>query len=152
MSNTPPNAPFATWIQRGLTAVLAGLALGGAVYWVMQILALGRVDPHVRFVAQPEPEVAQAHWSRLLGAGGSPTVAAEPAQSALTLVAVIARGTQAGRAIISINGQKAQVYRPGDEVQNGRYVVELGPRQVGLGASPQGPVIEVLTLKVPRLP
>ena len=152
MAHTPVRTPPSIWFQRGLTAALAALALGGVAFWVAQILALGRADPHVRFTAQAEPVLAPEALSRALGHDGAATVAASPVQSVFTLVAVIARGTREGQAMIAINGQKAQAYQPGDEVQAGRYVVELGPRQVGLGASPQGPVLEVLELKVPRLP
>ena len=152
MSNPLPIQPAATWAQRVTTAVLAGLALGGAVFWVMQVLALGRADPHVRFVAEPVPAGEPAPLARILGGDGVPAVASGSPRSTLTLVAVIARGTQAGSAMISIDGQKAQPFRPGEEVQAGRYVLELGPRSVALGPAPQGPVVEVLELKVPRLP
>ena len=139
-------------MERGVTAALAGLALGGVVFWVMQILALGRTDAVVRFVAEPERGTERTALGSLLGAQAKPSTTAEQPQSALTLVAVIARGLHAGSAMISVNGQKAQAYQPGDEVQPGRYVLELGPRQVGLGPSLQGPVAEVLELKVPKLP
>jgi hypothetical protein len=152
MSNPHLIQPAATWAQRVATAVLAGLALGGAVFWVMQILALGRADPHVRFVAEPAPAGEPAPLARILGGDGVPALASGPPGSSLTLVAVIARGSQAGSAMISINGQKAQPFRPGDEVQAGRHVLELGPRSVALGPSPHGPVVEVLELKIPRLP
>ncbi len=152
MTNTHPSTPAATWIRRAITALLAGLAFGGAVFWVMQILALGHPDPRVRFVTEPEPVGDVAPLGRLLGAQGAPMGAPGQAPPALTLVAVIAPGTQAGSAMISVDGQKSQAYRPGDEVQAGRYLIELGPRSVGLGPAPQGPVVEVLSLKVPRLP
>ena len=139
-------------MERGVTAALAGLALGGVVFWVMQILALGRADPHVRFVAEPVAAGEPAPLARILGGDGVPAVASGSPSSTLTLVAVIARVTQAGSAMISIDGQKAQPYRPGEEVQAGRHVLELGPRSVALGPTPQGPVVEVLELKIPRLP
>ncbi len=151
MRNTPLPTSAATWIQRGVTAALAGLALGGVVFWGAQMLALGRSD-EVRFVAEPNGAVAQAQLGQALGAQAVPAQATEQPKSALTLVAVIARGQRSGSAMISVNGQKAQAYQPGDEVQAGRYVIELGPRRVGLGLSPQGPVVEVLELKVPKLP
>lgn len=151
MRNTPVTPGAATWIQRGVTAALAGLALGGVVFWVAQSLALGRSE-EVRFVADPDAGAHRARLAQALGGQTAPSQAAEQTRSALTLVAVIARGQRAGSAMISVNGQKAQAYQPGDEVQPGRYVLELGPRQVGLGPGPQGPVVEVIELKVPKLP
>jgi hypothetical protein len=139
------------WVQRGVTAALAGLALGGGVFWVAQILSLGSVDASVRFVAEPPQTSQSVPLGRILGARETAAQANVP-KSTLSLVAVIASGTQSGSAMISINGQKALAYAPGEEVQAGRHVVELGLRRVGLGPDPKGPVTEVLELKVPRLP
>lgn len=151
MTNTRFRSPDPIWAQRVVTTVLAGLAVGGVVFWFTQILGLSQSDPNLRFLPEARPTASGAGLGRALGAQAVAPATAAP-KTTLKLVAVIARGTHAGSAMIAIDGQKAEPYQPGDEVQPGRFVVELGLRHVGLGPSPQGPVSETLELVVPQLP
>ena len=144
------NAP-SIWIQGLITALLSALAVGGAMFWGLQITSMPQAGGDVRWVELPAQPAQAASWTRILGAGTAEKNLPEvPAN--LALVAVIARGDGGGTALLAAAGQKAQAYQIGDEVQPGRYLLQVGLRSASLGASPKGPATEVLELAVPTLP
>jgi hypothetical protein len=151
MQKARPNALDLTWGHRAVTLGLLALAAGGAMFWVMQIAGVSHFVADMRFttgtpnaISTPDDGLAKA-----LGGGASPSPT--QASSTLALIAVVNRnGT--GTALIAIDGQKAQAYQPGDQVQPGRFLIRLGLRSAELGANPKGPATEVLNIKVPELP
>lgn len=154
MTTTAHPSIRSIWLARGLTALLSALAVGSVVFWVLQITAMPQTGSDVRWVGQPPAQAEASRWIRALG---QPSVA--PAAAAveipLTLVAVIAQAGQGGRggaALIAAAGQKAQTFQVADEVQPGRFLLEVGLRSARLGPSPRGPVTETLELAVPALP
>ncbi|MEY2622382.1 MAG: hypothetical protein RIT26_2202 [Pseudomonadota bacterium] len=138
------------WIQRGLTALAAALAAASVVFWVLQILALPTPTREVRWVDTAPAQQAYP-LSQALGANKAASVEVAP-DPGLTLLAVIAQAGHRGAALIAAAGQKPQTHQVGDEVQAGRFLVEVGLRSAGLGPTAQGPVTEVLTIPVPALP
>jgi general secretion pathway protein C len=151
MQKASPRTTDSTWIHRTVTLGLMALAVGGGVFWAMQIMGISHFVPDMRFTgASTEPAALPDHdLARALGGGATASTTQAPAS--LVLVAVVNRNG-AGAALIAIDGQKAQAYRPGDQVQAGRYLIRLGLRSAELGSNPNGAATEVLSIKVPELP
>ena len=147
---TPPSHKPLIWAHGLVTALMAALALGGIAYWVLQLSAMPQAGHDARWVDLPQSQSTLAPWGRVLGVSDQRTAAPEQAAN-LSLVAVISAG-QGGMAVIAATGQKAQTYQVGDEVQPGRFLVQVGLRSASLGPSAQGPAQEVLELTVPALP
>ncbi|MDI9331629.1 MAG: type II secretion system protein N [Alphaproteobacteria bacterium] len=140
-----------SWPQRLVTLLLAGLAVGSVVFWGLQISAMPSAE-EVRWVEQTKGDAPQA-WQRALGGTQAQATAPAPvAGSPLTLVAVLARGSQGGMAVIASSGQRGESYRVGDEVQPALVLLEVGLRSVRLGPAVGGPATQVLELAVPVMP
>jgi general secretion pathway protein C len=117
----------------------------------MQIMGVSHFVPDMRFTrGAPEP-LSSADNALVRALGGGPSSLTTRAPATLALVAVVNRNG-AGAALIAIDGQKAQIYQPGDPVQPGRYLIKLGLRSAELGPTPQGAATEVLNISVPELP
>ena len=135
-------------------STLAALAVGSAVFWVLQISALPRVVSELRFAPEVDAKPASqpAELAQALGAVATPSAAPVAEDSAaLKLVAVVGAGRQ-GTALIAFRDQKAQPYDVGTEVRPGLFLVRLGLRSAELGSAPQGATTLTLTLSVPELP
>lgn len=145
------NAPASNWTQRGVSLALIALAVGSVMFWAMQVVGISNWVPDLRFApSNPQPSVAaDLGLARALGGGASANPKA--ASVNLALVAVVNQNGQ-GVALIAADGQKAQAYQLGDQVQPGRYLIQLGLRSAQLGPDPKGAATEVLNIKVPQLP
>ncbi len=137
---------------QALAGLLMALAAASGMFWGLQISGLSSSEASPRFATQDlAPTAAGSSLAQTLGA----TSVASGPQSApnprMTLVAVMG-SEQQGSALIALDGQKAQSYEVGAQIQGGRYLVRLGSRRAELGLSPQGPITETLTLPVPELP
>ena len=134
------------------TCALPILAAASGVFWGLQISGLSSSDSNLRFAPQdPTPSVLGSSLARALGVTSVPSGPQSAPNPRLTLVAVMG-SEQQGTALIALDGQKAQTYQVGAQIQGGLYLVRLGPRRVELGLSPKGPITETLTLPVPELP
>lgn len=143
-------------LARAWTLGLLALAVGSLVFWGLRLGSMPQSVPQLRFVTTPGlAALSPDGLGRALGVVAQPDSApttAPAARSALSLAGVMARGQGRGAALISIDGQKAQAFETGQEVQAGLYVLAVEPRVVRLGSSPQGPVTDTLTLLPPTLP
>ncbi len=140
---------------RASALVLVALAVGSLVFWGLRLGSMPQSVPELRFVSTPAlAGLTPDGLGRALGAVATPDAAptVPAARSSLTLAGVMARGQGRGAALISVDGQKAQVFETGQAVQAGLYVLAVEPRVVRLGASPQGPVTDTLELVPPALP
>ena len=149
-ASSAPVSPSRT--PQALAGLLMALAAASGVFWGLQISGLSSSESNLRFAPQdPTPAAVGPSLALALGA----TSVASGPQSApnprMTLVAVMG-SEQQGTALIALDGQKAQTYEVGAQIQGGLYLVRLGLRRVELGSSPQGPITETLTLPVPELP
>ena len=137
-----------------LTLLLTAFAVASAVFWVLQVMALPRFVPDLRFASEAhvQPGSQAAGLARALGdvANQAPAPVVEDS-TALKLVAVVGAGRQ-GTALIAFRDQKAQPYDVGTEVRPGLFLVRLGLRSAELGSAPQGATTLTLTLSVPELP
>ncbi len=143
-------------LARVWTLGLLALAVGSLVFWGLRLGSMPQSVPQLRFVATAPPAgLSPDGLGRALGVVSvtdSVQASAPAARSSLGLAGVMARGQGRGAALISIDGQKAQAFETGQEVQAGLYVLAVEPREVRLGSSPQGPVTDTLTLLPPALP
>jgi hypothetical protein len=117
----------------------------------MQIMSVSHFVPDMRFTSGSPESLASADNDLARDLGGGSSALANQAPTTLALVAVVNRNG-AGTALIAIEGQKAQAYLPGDQVQPGRYLIKLGLRSAELGPNPQGVATEILSIPVPELP
>jgi general secretion pathway protein C len=151
MQKTSPTPSDLTWTHRTVTLGLIALAVGGGVFWVMQIMGVSHFVPNMRFTQNKPESFSSAEHALAQALGGGSSALANQAPATLALVAVVNRNG-AGAALIAIEGQKAQAYLPGDQVQPGRYLIKLGLRSAELGPHPQGVATEMLSIPVPELP
>ena len=128
-------------------------AVTGALVWAL---------PQLRQPTPIPPQVAMESMAMLAVVGGpermlgTPMPAAmkvappPPRQNRFMLLGVIAphHGGAAGLALISVDGQPAQVIAVGHEVEPGTQVLAVTHRQVELGAAAGAPTV---TLELPAL-
>ena len=149
-ASSPPVAPSRT--PQALAGLLMALAAASGVFWGLQISGLSPAAADLRFVPQdPLPTAIGTSLAQALGATAPASGLQAAPNPRMTLVAVMG-SEQQGSALIALDGQKAQSYEVGAQIQGGRYLVRLGSRRAELGLSPQGPITETLTLPVPELP
>jgi len=138
------------WLIRLLTFLLAALAAGSALYWVLKWPASG---PAVRDVtiAPATTVIDTDKIARLLGASQDPapaTEAAEVGAANFKLIGVIAQGSQ-GSALIAVDGQSAKPFRVGSEVGNGLLLRAVSSRTAQLASAMNTPAS--VTLELPKL-
>jgi len=138
------------WLIRLLTFLLAGLAAGSALYWVLKWPTSG---PAVRdmTVAPAAAVVDTDKLAQLLGASQGPAVASEAAdvgEANFKLVGVIAQGSQ-GSALIAVDGKPPKPFRVGSEVGNGLVLRAVSSRTAQLASAMNTPAS--VTLELPKL-
>ena len=120
------------WWLRITTFALAALAAASATYWAS----------NPQLVAQ------------LLGGGqtsteaASPTAASEAARR-LQLTGVVADQAIGGYALISVDGNPAQPFRAGAQVNESLVLQSVAPRSAALATGPDAPAL--VTLDLPQL-
>jgi general secretion pathway protein C len=144
------------WLIRLLTTLLAALAAGSSLFWVLHWpTSLGG---NMRPVAvAPDVRIDSDKIAMLLGANSNPAGAA-PVASVSTqykLLGVIAQGdahsqSHRGSALIATEGAPAKPYRVGDEVADGLMLQAVKARSVSLGRA--GQTQAAVTLELPLLP
>ncbi|MBV5297968.1 MAG: general secretion pathway protein C [Rhodoferax sp.] len=141
------------WLTGLLTLLLAGLAAGSAVFWLLKWPS--PAGP-ARLSALPAaaPAVDSDKIARLLGAGTQ--AGATPVQPSLAtrfkLQGVIAQGSNAARgsALIAVENAPAKPYRVGDALSEEIVLKAVKARSVVLG--PSGQPNGNFTLELPLLP
>jgi general secretion pathway protein C len=138
---------FVVWALVGATAVL----------WALRLAARPLPLPAYAVTAANDVLPTGGDLARLLGAPpepADPQMAAAPAlASRIRLVGVMAppagRQSDAGLALLAIDGKPARAFRPGASVEG-----DLVLQSVGLRTAAIGPLkgAALLTLEVPRLP
>lgn len=146
------NATPSSWAVRGATLAVWLLAAGSCVYWGMKLTArpstMAAPAP-ARAVAAPDP----AALARLLG-GSAPVAAAAAApvpalSTRFVLVGVVdAVRSQAGAAVISVDGKPARPFRVGGAVDDTLVVQAVEGRRAVLGPPGGAPAV---TLELPQL-
>ena len=150
-------SPRTLWLPRIVTFALAAVAAGSAVYWVLQWPA--PAAPSGVAVADMQPPVpantAAVAWA--LGApggagvaGGNPALAA-PAlgSSRFALTGVVAGASQAGAALIAVDGKPPKPFVVGASVGDGWVLRSVQARRAVLvrsGALAQPDVADAAAL------
>jgi general secretion pathway protein C len=141
-----------TRLPYGVTAVLWCAAALSAGYWVLQFpsspLALGAP---VTAAAEGSSAPSSTRLQRALGAV-MVTTADAPETARLQLLGVIAGTSGQGSALIALDGQAPKAYRVGQTVGEGLVLQNLSPKRAQLGASVDGPRLQVLQLPVDKTP
>jgi general secretion pathway protein C len=137
---------FVVWALVGATAVL----------WTLRLAARPLPLPGHAVTAANDVLPVGGDLARLLGAPpeADPQVAAAPAlASRFRLVGVMAppagRQSDAGLALLAIDGKPARAFRPGASVEGDLVLQSVGLRTAAIGPARGAPV---LTLEIPRLP
>jgi general secretion pathway protein C len=140
------------WWLRITTFALAALAAASATYWALKWTSPPRTDGVAAlpsFTASNPQLVAQ-----LLGGGqtstqaASPTAASEAARR-LQLTGVVADQAIGGYALISVDGNPAQPFRVGAQVNESLVLQSVAPRSAALATGPDAPAL--VTLDLPQL-
>lgn len=126
---------YRLWSTRIVTFTVSGLAVASTVYWGLKgwSPALPSTASAVTLV-QASLVTPQA-VARALGGGlvqAQLTAQAPPAVSRYVLVGVLAKGSQAGAALISIDGQEAKPVRVGNLVDEGVMLESVTGRRAVL--------------------
>lgn len=139
---------IATWSVRAVTLGLAALAALSGAYWALKSTH-GHSVPSaaaLQTAGMPPPDAkAVAH---ALSGGNAGAVAGAPvaSQSNYVLLGVIAVGTQAGAALISVDGKPAKPFLVGATVDANLVLQSVGPRRATLSQGRDGPVQVALEL------
>ena len=144
---------YRLWSTRIVTFTVSSLAVASAVYW-----GLKGWNPAASFfvsfvvLVQTSPVTSQA-VARALGGGlanQAPSAAqVAPATSRYVLVGVVAKNSQAGAALIPIDGQEAKPGRLGSLVEDGVVLQSVTGRRAVLSSSNGN--IASITLELPPL-
>ena len=151
MQSLPIPTAANPWLIRLLTLLLAALAAGSALFWVLKWPAAGEAAPPTP-ISTTAANLDAGKIARLLGAAGAGTNAA-PApvnvQTRLKLLGVMAQGGSGtrGSALIAVDALPAKPYRVGDRVADELVLVSVKARSVSLAASRSGP--ETVKLELP---
>ena len=126
---------YRLWFTRIVTFAVSGLAVASAVYWGLK--GWSPVTPSTAptvVLVQASPVIPQA-VARALGGALVQTASAaqaKPAVSRYVLVGVVAKSSQAGAALISIDGQDAKPVRVGSLVDEGVMLQSVTGRRAVL--------------------
>lgn len=143
---------YSKWGVRVGTLALWAAAGASVVFWGLRLSAPGAGPSAPVLPPAPVAPDAQA-LARLLGAvpanaSAAPAAPAASLASRFVLIGVLAgRTSGGGAALIAVDGKPAKPFRVGAAVDEGLLLQALGPRQVQLGASLNGPA--TLTLEMP---
>jgi general secretion pathway protein C len=128
--------PNPVWFSRFVTFGLALLAGASAAYWAMQWV--GQAPDSGLFINQTQSvattdTVAVARALGGAGSAGAPAEKASPlAASRFSLVGVVAVGTSAGAALISVDGTRARPFEVGTKVGDSWVLHSVKTRQAVL--------------------
>jgi len=120
-----------------LTFVLWALAFASAAFWGLRLSGPADGAPYPPAAAPSREAPDTAALARALGAVNEVAAApaAPPAASRFALLGVLAGSSQAGAALIAVDGQPAKPFRVGSEVASGYVLQSVAPRRAVLGAS-----------------
>lgn len=135
-----------------MTGLLWFVAALSAGYWALQFPSRP-VASSAPVMAAEDGALAQssARLQRALGAQAV-TASAETETGRLQLLGVIAGSSGQGRALIAEDGQVPKAYRVGQAVGQGLVLQNLTPKGAQLGATVDGPRLQVLQLPVDKTP
>jgi len=154
MQSLPLSPGANIWLIRLLTLLLAALAAGSALYWVLQWPAAAPTARPALASAEPAP-VEVDKIALLLGAHAPNSQSSAPAaaspQTAMNLLGVIAQGGAGahGSALIAVEGRPAKPFRVGEVVADGLVLHSVKARAAHLASSTAAPV--AVTLALPAL-
>jgi len=132
------------------------LAVGAsAVAWFLPLWRGASPPVDALTVVSPSLSVPESDWTPMLTKGQGAEVAIDPNAADLgrfKLVGVAGATTEhseAGVALIALDGKPAKAYRVGDAVDGNRVVLQVAPNTVRIGAAGGPPSV---TLQAPLLP
>jgi general secretion pathway protein C len=127
-----------------LAAFAVGLLLAASlVFWVMRWPAGDGARALPPPMASEElPPASATVLARMLGAEAAASASAAPpdAASRFRLTGIIAAGSGAGVALLSIDGKPARPYRVGSQLEAGWMLQSVETRRVALATDARAPV------------
>ena len=142
----------AQWFPRALTFLVWAVVAASAVFWGLRWQGKANAAALMTPMVASAASVDAGSVALLLGSPGAAAVAAPAVavSSRFALAGVVAQaGSRVGAALIGVDGKSAKSYSVGSRVEDGLWLVSVGPRRASLGASADGPASIVLDLPVP---
>jgi general secretion pathway protein C len=138
----------APWVAQWLSLLVWGLAAGGAVIWILKFPAQSSGLPVTvaQVPAVPSGALLSADVARSLGHRTATLSAPVDADLRFQLLGVIAGGSGAGSALISVGGLPPQAFKVGQTVTDGVVLQRLQARRAELGADLKAPAQWTLDL------
>jgi general secretion pathway protein C len=134
------------WLLKALTAaVWAGVAFS-AVSWGLRWTAGGQASAAAMAAPQTLADVDAMAVARSLGTVTVQAAAAPSVASRFQLIGVLDGGTNAGAALIAVDGKPAKPFRVGAVVADGLVLQGTEAKRVSLGADLLGPSVLMLDL------
>ena len=149
-------SPRTLWLPRIVAFALAAVAAGSATYWVLQWPAPAAPSGLAAADLLPPVQTPVAAVAWALGApvdggvgGGNPALAAPAlASSRFALTGVVAGASQAGAALIAVDGKPPKPFRVGAAVGDGWVLRAVQARRAVL-AQPDAADAAALVLDMP---
>ena len=135
------------WWTRLITLLLAALAAGSAVYWVLKWPS-APVQISVENPPEPAP-VDSSAVARALGGGVVVADVVAPVSNRFVLAGVVSGGAHRGAALIAVDGMPAKPYRVGAVVGEQWVLSAVQPRRVVLTPQNGGTADAGITLELP---
>jgi general secretion pathway protein C len=152
MHSLPRPSGANPWLIRLLTLMLAALAAGSSLYWVLKWPANGSVARQPTLNTNMPP-IDSDKIALLLGASQATVPAAVVnVQTNFKLLGVITQGAAGSRgsALIATDGQPAKPYRVGDLVADGLVLHSVKARAAYLASDAQAAPVSI-ELELPAL-
>jgi general secretion pathway protein C len=135
------------WWTRLITLLLAALAAGSAVYWVLKWPS-APVQISVADATEPA-SVDSSAVARALGGGVVVASVVVPVSNRFVLAGVVSGGVHRGAALIAVDGMPAKPYRVGAVVGEQWVLSAVQPRSVVLALQNGGAAEAGITLELP---
>jgi general secretion pathway protein C len=148
MLHIPSSSKPSRWVVKGFTLLVWALAAAGAVIWALKFPLPSSGVPAAWAVtpAGPSGDRLSRDVARSLGHRADNPSSAVTADLQLQLLGVIAGGSGAGSALISVGGQPPKAFKVGQVVTEGVVLQRLQARQAELGSARNGPALWTLEL------
>jgi general secretion pathway protein C len=148
MLHFPSSSKPSRWVVKGLTLLVWALAAAGAVIWTLKFPVPSSGVPAALALtpAGPSGDRLSSDVARSLGHRAVNPSSPVAADLQFQLLGVIAGGSGAGSALISVGGQPPKAFKVGQTLTDGVVLQRLKARQAELGSTANGPVLWTLEL------
>ena len=139
----------AQWFPRAFTFLVWALVTSSAVFWGLRWQGKANTSALMAPMLSSALPVDASAVALLLGSPGAVAAPVVNVSSRFALAGVVAQaGSRVGAALIGVDGKSAKSYSVGSRVEDGLWLVSVGPRRASLGASSDAAPSIVLDLPV----